>query len=157
MPAIAMCILVIGTSSLGTDALLRQLESCGWGSRTVETLREARDLLETFRFDVVLAAESLSDGRSYELAERILRQAGSLIVGISLTESCLWLPVVSRGADVLGARAFGAATLESEIEALIGARHPTDMLRKSRAVRPVSERPALAASARRKHLPRLSA
>ena len=86
--------------------MLARLTNRGFGSRTVETLREARDLLGTFRWDVVLAAESLVDGRGYDLTEIVARRSGTLLVGVPLSESCLWLPVVERGALVLGRRAL---------------------------------------------------
>ena len=122
MPVEAMRILVIGSLASPTDTILRRLASRGWGSRRVETLREAQNMLLTFQFDVVLSAESVADGRGYEIADLVIGRAGTLIVGVALSESCLWLPVVEQGARVLGSRALNAHMLESEMEMLIGAR-----------------------------------
>jgi hypothetical protein len=41
------------------------------------------------------------------------------MVGVALSESCLWLPVVDRGKHVLGKRALNAQALESEMENLL--------------------------------------
>ncbi|HXQ26832.1 MAG TPA: hypothetical protein VN822_10525 [Candidatus Acidoferrales bacterium] len=121
MPVAAMRILVIGTLASPTSAILRRIAARGWGSQNAETLREAQNLLLTFQFDVVLAAESLSDGRGYEAADLVMRRASTLIVGVALSESCLWLPVIEQGARVLGNRALNAHMLESEMEMLLGA------------------------------------
>lgn len=122
MPATAMRILAIGELASPTSTILRRLASKGWGAQSVETLREAQNMLLTFQFDVVLAAESLSDGRGYEVADLVLQRAGTLIVGVALSESCLWLPVIEQGARVLGSRALNAHMFESEMEMLLGAR-----------------------------------
>jgi len=116
----SMRILVIGDLLPGTGEILRRFTSAGWGSRIVRCLREARDLLSTFDFHVVLASEALSDGRGYDLAESISRRARTLIVGVALSESCLWLPVVYRGVNVLGRRALAPEMLEAELKDLLG-------------------------------------
>jgi hypothetical protein len=121
--------------------MLARLTNRGFGSRTVETLREARDLLGTFRWDVVLAAESLVDGRGYDLTEIVARRSGTLLVGVPLSESCLWLPVVERGALVLGRRALNGRALEVELDLVLDIRIrgapkeclPAARLRNSRA------------------------
>jgi DNA-binding response OmpR family regulator len=118
----AMRILVIGDPARPTSTILRRLASRGWGAQYVETLREAQNSLLTFQFDVVLSAESLADGRGYEVADLVMRRAGTLIVGVALSASCLWLPVVEQGARVLGSRALNAHMLESELEAILAAR-----------------------------------
>lgn len=96
MPALGMRILVVGKPSRGTQSILSRLANCGWGSQTAETLREAAALADTFRFDMVLAAESLPDGRAYAMTQLIARRSGTLLVAVALSESCLWLPVVER-------------------------------------------------------------
>jgi hypothetical protein len=102
--------------------MLARLSDRGFRSRTVETLRAARDLLGTFRFDVVLAAESVADGRGYDLAEIVARRSGTLLVGVALSESWLWLPVVERGALVLGRRALNPRALEVELDLVLDLR-----------------------------------
>jgi len=122
MPAIGMRILAVGKLSRGTQSILSRLASSGWGSRTVDTLREAEALVNTFRFDLILAAESLPDGRAYTMTEAVVRRDGTLLVAIALSESCLWLPVVDLGAKVLGTRALNPEQLEQEAEKILRAR-----------------------------------
>jgi hypothetical protein len=122
-----MRILVVGTPSRGTQSILSRLAICGWGSRTVETLREAETLVNTFRFDVVLATESLPDGRAYAMTQMIARRSGTLIVAIALSESCLWLPVVEQGERVLGRRALNPEQLERELEKILLASDPKQL------------------------------
>jgi len=153
MSVIAIRILGIGTSQLGLNGILKRLAVRGWGVDTVNTLPEARESLKTFHFDVVLAAESLPDGRGYDVAEIVAQQSISLLVGIALSESCLWLPVIEWGVKVLGDRAFRADTLEAELEIFlgVGARERASEIAKgflSPAMRPG---PAHTGVPRRKH------
>ena len=127
MPALVMRVLVVGAPSRGTQAILSRLAIRGWGSRTVETLREAEVLVNTFRFDIVLATESLPDGRAYAMTQMIARREGTLLVAIALSESCLWLPVVEQGRRVLGTRALRPEQLEREAETILRASDPKQL------------------------------
>jgi hypothetical protein len=108
-------ILTVGPTTLNTLATLRRLVRSGWSSHSVATIGEAETVLKTIRFNVVLAAEKLADGVGYDLAPIIGRQGGTLYIGVSLSETCLWLPVVERGVRSLGERAMNSAVLESEV------------------------------------------
>jgi hypothetical protein len=121
MPVTAMRILVAGALPKGAVEMLRRFGDRGWGSRQVVTLQQARDQVGTYDFDVVLATEALCDGRGYDLAEPVARHLRTLLVGVALTESCLWLPVVERGVGVLGRRALNPQMLESEMEKIMRA------------------------------------
>jgi hypothetical protein len=119
MQSSAMRILVIGKPLLSTHDILRHMADRGWGALFVSTVREARDAMKTFEFDVTLAAESLPDGRGYDLTDLVTARLRSLFVAVVLSESCLWLPVVFRGAHVLGQRAIKPQLLEMELETLL--------------------------------------
>lgn len=115
MAATSLQILMVGNTSAETAAMLFRLATRGWGARHVDTLAEARQVMETFQFAVALAPENLADGRGYDLAAKVARQLGNLYVGIPLSET-LWLPVVERGVLVLGQRALNANVFENEVE-----------------------------------------
>jgi CheY-like chemotaxis protein len=123
-PAGTNRILVVGSCSTGFSAALLCLAAHGWTPSVVRGLEEAVDALEKSRFDVVLSAELLPDGSGYDLAQAVARQASTLWVGVPLSESCLWLPVVEHGRKVLGRRAFNARVIEAELEALLDTRGP---------------------------------
>lgn len=120
----SMRILVIGNLLPGTGETLRHLTVAGWGSRVASSLQEARDLFDMCDFRIVLASEVLPDGRGYDFADPVLRRAGTLIVGVALSESCLWLPVIYRGVSVLGRRALAQEMLEQELKDLLGTKPP---------------------------------
>jgi DNA-binding response OmpR family regulator len=122
MPATIMRILFVGKPSPHTDAVLGRLRRKNFASDVVDTLREARELLRCHQFDVVLACEYLPDGRGYELTDPVARRSCTLLIAISLSETWLWLPVVERGARVIGERAFPADLLEPELEELLSER-----------------------------------
>src|SRR6202035_1672951 len=71
MAIIAVRILFTGKSSTQTTAILTRFGKRGWGSYGVDTVSESKTLMETFKFDVVLALEKLNDGRGYDLAEAV--------------------------------------------------------------------------------------
>lgn len=122
MPAITIRILVAGTPSANTGALLTRLAKQGWGARAVATIQQAREQMESVAFDVALASETLPDGLGYELASGVVRQGATLFVGVALSESELWLPVIERGTRVLGTRGIHPPALLQEMESLLRAR-----------------------------------
>lgn len=115
MAAMPLQILVVGTPIPPGGRLIFQLAIRGHGIRHADTVAEAKKLLQGVRFTVVLARETLPDGRGYDLARMIGRQGGNLFVGVPLSET-LWLPVVERGSIVLGERALSANVFENEVE-----------------------------------------
>lgn len=119
MAAISIQILVVGATAPSTEEMLFRFEARGWGASRVNTVAEAKELMATFRFAVVLATENLQDGSGYDLAGLASQQAGDLFVGISLTDM-LWLPAVERGIVVLGQRALNANVFENEVELALG-------------------------------------
>ncbi len=122
MAATTMRILYAGKPAPMMDEVLAGLAVRGFGAYRAEKLCEACDLLGAFRLDIVLATELLSDGRGYALGDAMRQRSGTLIVGVALSESSLWLPVIERGVTVLGKRALSHAMLEPELDRLLGIR-----------------------------------
>jgi PleD family two-component response regulator len=122
MAAIAIRILVVGEHSASTKAIVARLAARRWGARYVGTRREAQEVLGTFQFDVVLAAEELPDGRGYDLGNVLDHRRETLFVGVALSDTCLWLPVIEHGERVLGQRALNATMAEVGLEVLLSAR-----------------------------------
>jgi hypothetical protein len=112
-------ILIVGSITSSTSEILRKLAGVGWGSHSVSSVREAETVIKTIRFKIVLSAEKLPDGTGYELAALIGRQLGTLLIGVSLSETCLWLSVVEKGVRSLGKRAMNPTMLESELMELL--------------------------------------
>lgn len=114
-------VLVVGLISANTQAMLGRWRRSGWGSHTVDSVEEAETVLKTIRFKVILAAENVRDGSGYELAPLVARQSGNLFISVALSETCLWLPVIERGARSLGKRAVNPSILETEVESILRA------------------------------------
>jgi hypothetical protein len=126
MPTLGTRILLIGKLSSGTQTMLSRLADRGWASQVVETLHEAAILMKTSSFDMILADESLPDGRAYAITAMVVRRGGTLLVSIALSDSCLWLPVVAFGSRVLGSRALNPEALEFEAQKILSARDGED-------------------------------
>jgi hypothetical protein len=119
--ASAVRVLIVGPTTSSTNSILKKLAQAGWGSHAVDGAHEAETVLKTIRFKVVLSSEKLPDGTGYELAPLIARQGGSLFVGVTLSETCLWLPVIERGERSLGKRAMNPTMLETEVSEVLRA------------------------------------
>ena len=119
MAIIAVRILFTGRSSTQTNGILTRLGNRGWGSYGVDSVSESKTLMNTFKFDVVLALENLNDGRGYDLAEVVKERGNSLLVGIELKDTHLWLPVVYHGKNVLGECAINSEMIERELAGLL--------------------------------------
>jgi hypothetical protein len=124
--------------------MCQRLERHGWAKHEVATLREAAIVLKTVRFPLVLAAEKLRDGSGYELRESVEGLESTLIVGLKLSETLLWLPVVEEGESALGQRALNPVMLEIEIEKLLTAfDHKSDERAGHKLFRGISSGPVL--------------
>lgn len=124
--ASAVRVLIVGPTTSSTNGILSKLARAGWGSHAVAGAREAETVLKTIRFKVVLSSEKLPDGTGYELAPLIARQGGSLFIGVTLSETCLWLPVIEKGERSLGKRAMNPTMLEAEVSGLLRALKGTE-------------------------------
>jgi len=113
--------LAVGLGTAGTCSELVRLERKGWKLHAVETLRDAELAVKESLYEVILAAEQLSDGWGYDLMDSVIERAKSLLVMLNLSEGCLWLPVVERGVKTLGECALHPGTLEVAMEGVVSA------------------------------------
>ncbi|MGH9746934.1 MAG: hypothetical protein ACRD59_12600 [Candidatus Acidiferrales bacterium] len=109
-------VLVVGLAGSRLGPLIDRLGRDGWGSYSVDSIAEARTVLRTLQFDVILATEHLIDGTGYELSQEIARRSASLFVEVSLSKGHVWLPVVERGTRTMGESAFELAELDWELK-----------------------------------------
>jgi hypothetical protein len=111
----AVRILVVGLVSLRLGPLLARLAHEGWGSYLVQSITEARTVLRTLQFDVVLAAERLIDGTGYDLSYDVGRRSASLFVEVCMSEGQVWLPVMEQGARTMGQSALDLTDLDWDV------------------------------------------
>lgn len=121
MAANSKRILTVGLSGGIECAVLAGLERKGWECSGVRTLQGAENALETDEYGIVLAAECLADGEGYDLASSLMRRDGSLFVAVTLSESCLWVPVVEAGTKTLGMCALHPQMLDMVLGGFISA------------------------------------
>ena len=112
-------ILVVAPRDPVASTIVERLARHGWACQVVNRLTEARAALCENEYEVVLAAERISDGRGYELTEVVAGLSSSLLIGVTLSDSYLWLPAVERGVRTLGIRAINPAMLEEFMEDLL--------------------------------------
>jgi len=146
MPGTAGRILVVGHTSLSTQATLQHLERDGWSPHCVNTIVEAEGALKMIRFDIVLAEETIAGGSGYDLSDSVLEQGGTLLVSVALSEASLWLPVIQRGIRTLGDRALNSAALYLELREALNAPAGSRPLSAARTTRGRVADPAAQAS-----------
>jgi hypothetical protein len=127
----AVRILVVGLVSLRLGPLLARLAHEGWGSYVVQSIAEARTVFRTLQFDLVLAAERLSDGTGFELAQEVGRRSASLFVEVGMSGGHVWLPVLERGTRTMGQSALDLTDLEWDVRQVFSGAPVRDPVGKS--------------------------
>jgi DNA-binding NtrC family response regulator len=122
MPQVAGRILVVAPRSSTLTTAVERLSRHGWKCVIVDRISDARETLRKNEYEIVLAAEYLTDGRGYDLTDVVAQRSCSLLVGVMLSDSYLWLPTVECGARTLGMRAVNPAMLEETMEDMLA--HP---------------------------------
>jgi len=112
-------VLVVAPRGPTTNTTVEQLARHGWGCQVVDLLTEAKAELKKSKYEIVLAAEHMADGRGYDLTDVIAQRSSSLLVGVKLSDGYLWLPTVECGVKTLGTRALNSAMLEEAMEAML--------------------------------------
>jgi hypothetical protein len=128
-------ILVVGHAASSTTFTLKKLERVGCAFHSVDTIAEAETAMRATPFDIVLAAETVPDGRGYDLTNCVVNHSATLLIAIALSETCLWLPVVQHGVRTLGERALNSYALQSEITTLLNGQNTGAAVPFARAVR----------------------
>lgn len=115
MFTIAMRTVFVGEPPVEITTILTRLGNIGFGSYAVDTLREGRDFVESGGVELVMSLEKLIDGSGYELVSSVIKNGGSLFIGVETSVGYLWLPVVDHGERVLGLSAIDYRSLEMEL------------------------------------------
>jgi len=102
-------VLLVGKNLSGALRLVEWLRRLGCGSHIVASYQEARTMLETRRFDVVLSETDLPDGNAYGLISTVTGSPTSLFFCLAVEDSYWWLPAVTQGRECLGAPALRPA------------------------------------------------
>mgnify|MGYP003374886227 CR=1 FL=1 len=73
-------ILVVEDDALLNKMLVYNLKSASYGISSVETVKEAQEVMKNQRFDMVLLDINLPDGNGYEIAKTIREKYSDTIV-----------------------------------------------------------------------------
>src|SRR5207302_7826141 len=102
-------VLLVGNDMSRAFRLVELLRSLGCEYPIAASYQEARTLLETHRFDVVLSEISLPDGNAYRLIASVRDSPASLFFCLAVEDSYWWLPAVTQGRECLGVAALRPA------------------------------------------------
>jgi len=96
-------VLLVGKNMSCAFCLADWLQRLGCEYRITLSYQEARTLLETRRFDVVLSETDLPDGNAYGLIPMVTGSPTSLFFCLAVEDIYWWLPAVTQGRECLGA------------------------------------------------------
>ena len=102
-------VLLVGDKMSRAFRLVEWLQSLGCEYHIATSYQEARTLLETHRFDVVLSETSLPDGNAYHLIASVRDSPASLFFCLAVEDSYWWLPAATQGRECLGVPALRPA------------------------------------------------
>ena len=112
-------VLLVGNNMSRAFRLVEWLQSLGCEYHIAASFQEARTLLETRRFDVVLSETDLSDGNAYGLISAVTGSPTSLFFCLAVEHSYWWLPAVTQGRECLGAPALQPAEFARMLQEIV--------------------------------------
>ena len=112
-------VLLVGNNMSRAFRLVEWLQSLGCEYHIAASYQEARTLLETHRFDVVLSETDLSDGNAYRLIASVRESPASLFFCLAVQDSYWWLPAVTQGRECLGAPALRPAEFARVLQEIL--------------------------------------
>jgi hypothetical protein len=110
-------VLLIGSSENAFGPLLRQhLEAHGCDCRFVPTYAEGAELVRQFQFDLIL-----SNGQPgvNTLIPSLLGSSVSLFCAHTVEDGCLWLPVILKGNECLGASVLHPKEFSKKLDQIL--------------------------------------
>ena len=112
-------VLLVGKKMSGGSRLAERLQGLRCKSHITASYQEARTLLETRRFDVVLSETDLSNGNAYGLISAVTGWPTSLFFCLAVEDSYWWLPAVTHGRECLGASALRPAEFAKMLQEIL--------------------------------------
>ena len=109
-------VLLIGKSEMDFVTLRRHLEEEGCECRFVSSYSDGVELLGQLRFDLIL-----SNGQPgiRNLVPSLSGSSTSLFCAHAIEDSCLWLPVVLKGDECLGAPPLRPKEFAEKLEQIL--------------------------------------
>jgi hypothetical protein len=92
-------VLLVGCDFRGSHELQDHLNRRGCDITLASSCAEARGLLRTRSFDLVLSEFKLSDGTAYELMPPLLDTRTSMFFSNAVEDGCWWITAIEGGQD----------------------------------------------------------
>jgi response regulator RpfG family c-di-GMP phosphodiesterase len=92
-------VLLVGKGAPSAPTLQNHLEKRGCEVCFATSTKEAIELLQRRRFDLVLSEFMLRDGTAYQLMPPLLGTATTMFFSNAVEDGCWWMTAVSKGKD----------------------------------------------------------
>jgi len=99
-------VLLVGQSARSSFQLLQWLDNQGCQCRFASTYRDACTLISQTAFDLVISQLELPDRTAYPLLDWLRGSTATLFFSKTVENGCLWLPMLVRGRECVGAHAL---------------------------------------------------
>jgi DNA-binding NtrC family response regulator len=94
-----LTVLLVGKGARGAPVLEKHLLKRGCDIFFAASKKEASELLQRRRFDVVLSEFILTDGTAYQLMTPLLGTDTTMFVSNAVEDGCWWMTAVLKGQD----------------------------------------------------------
>ena len=99
-------VLLVGQTARSSFQLLQLLDNIGCQCRFASTYRDACTLISQTAFDLVISQLELPDRTAYPLLDWLRGSTATLFFSKTVENGCLWLPMLARGREWVGAHAL---------------------------------------------------
>lgn len=95
-------VLFVGPGFHGTQALTDKMQRWGFRCHFANSLRTARELVDSVDVDLVLSKIGLPDGTGFTLLADLCGLPVTAFLCLPLEDSCFWIPAIEGGNECLG-------------------------------------------------------
>ena len=124
MRAAAPAILLVGRNFTPGSQFQDRLCRNGCACTIAKNLDEARAIVRSREFEIVLSDIALPDGSAFPLLALLEGSPATLFFCVGVHDGCWWLPALDRGRRTWGEAALCPAEFAHVLDALLGAETP---------------------------------
>jgi CheY-like chemotaxis protein len=119
MRAQSKMVLLVGETAGNPRQLRQWLNALGCNCQCAQSYRDARDLISSMRFDLVLSEYQLQDRTAFPLLDSLAGTSATLFFSTRVEDGSLWLKMLERGKRCVGAPILRSRDLPKALGTLL--------------------------------------
>ena len=109
-------VLFVGPGFHNSHTLTDRMRRWGFRCHFAESVRTARELINSVRVDLVLSKICLPDGTGFALMAGLSGLPVTVFLCLPVEDSCFWIPAINGGRDCLGLPALRTSDFVNTLE-----------------------------------------